>query len=94
MPETTVLEAHTMPLAHPRQLAGTLGYNRVQVSVQQPDGSETLLLSGSAPLLDPGGFAVPLSGVGTYPVRLLEQSFALEVGDGGLWIRFEPQVGA
>jgi hypothetical protein len=94
VPEVAALEAHPMPLAHPRKLAGTLGYNRVQVSVQKPDGSETLLFSGSAPLFDPGGFVVPLSEAGTYRVDLLGQSFAVEVGDGGVWVRFEPKVGA
>lgn len=93
VPEVAALEAHSIPLAHPRQLIGTLGYNRVQVSIQKPDGSETLLLSGSASLFDPGGFAIPISEAGTYSVRLLEQSFAVEVGTGGLWVRFVSKEG-
>jgi hypothetical protein len=94
VPEGAALQAHSIPLAHPRRLIGTVGYGRVQVSIQKPDGSETLLLSGSASLFDPGGFALPVTEEGAYTVRLLEQSFALEVGDGGLWVRFVPKEGA
>lgn len=93
VPEASTLQAESMPLAHPQQLIGTLGYKRVQVSIQKPDGSETLLLSGSTPLFDPGGFVLPITKAGTYTVRLLEQSFVLEVGGGGLWVRFVPKEG-
>jgi hypothetical protein len=91
VPEAPPLAAYAVPLAHPRYLIGTVGYNGVQVNILDPRGQGQMLLSGSASEFDPGGFAVPVSGSGTYTVRFLEQSFSVEIGDGGLWVRFVPR---
>jgi hypothetical protein len=91
VPDAPPLVASSIPLAYPRELVGTLGYEGVTVTVIDPVGNEFTVLSGSVPEYDPGGFAVPLSGAGIYTVRFLGQSFDLEVGDGGLWVRFSPQ---
>jgi predicted phosphodiesterase len=73
VPEAPPFVARTVPLAHPRQLIGTLGYNGVPVkSIADPRGDEQTLLSGSAPDFDPGGFALRMHAHGTYSVRFLE----------------------
>jgi hypothetical protein len=46
------------------------------------------VLSGSAPDMNPGGFAVPLPPQGTCTLKVLDQSFDLDIGDIGLWVRF------
>lgn len=88
VPDATPRVMLTTPLAYPRQLVGTLGYDGVPVTVVDPGGQEKTVLSGSAPDFDPGGFALPLQRDGVYQVRFLDQSFALEVGSGGLWAQF------
>jgi hypothetical protein len=93
VPEAPPFRACTVPLAHPRELVGTLGYRGVQVTIFPPEGGEQTVLSGSADLFDPGGFAIPADVAGTYEVRFLGQGFRLEVGDGGLWVRFVLQEG-
>jgi hypothetical protein len=85
------LKACTMPLAYPRQLAGTLGYAGVLVTITDPEGTAHKIRSGSAEEYDPGGFAIPSTGAGPYSIQVFDQSFDLEVGDGGLWVQFEPR---
>jgi len=92
VPETRSLVLKTTPLAYPRQLIGTLGYNDVQVTIANAEGEETTLLGGSAPDFDPGGFATPLPEAGTYTIHVLDQSFNLEVGNTGMWLQFIPQA--
>lgn len=83
--------ASTMPLLSPQQLIGTLGQEGVTVTVTDPAGNEQTVVSGSAPEYNPGGFAIPLSGTGTYTLRFLDQIFPIEVGDGGVWVQFTAQ---
>lgn len=94
VPDAPPLAALTMPLGHPHELIGTLGYNGVPVTITEPGGRQETLLSGSAPDFDPGGFALPVEASGRYDVRFLDQSFSLSVGLGGLWARFVAQGGA
>jgi hypothetical protein len=91
VPDTPSLKARSMPLAYPRQLVGTVGYDGVSVLVTDPVGNEQTILSGSAEEYNPGGFVANLSGAGTYTLQLLEQSFDLEVGDAGLWVQFSTE---
>jgi hypothetical protein len=91
VPAVGPLMLKTMPLAYPRQLIGTLGYNDVQVTLTSAEGEETTLLGGSAPDFDPGGFSIPLPQAGTYTLQFLEQRFDLEIGDTALWLQFIPQ---
>jgi hypothetical protein len=94
VPDAPPLAACTTPLAHPRQLVGTTGYRGLQVTVIDPDGRVQRLLSGSAELFDPGGFAVPLESGGAHTVQFLEQTFDLPASEAGLWVRFAPKDGA
>jgi hypothetical protein len=88
VPDVPPLIAETMPLAYPRQLLGTLGYEGIEVTITDPSGNEQTTTSGLADAYNPGGFAVDLADAGIYTVRFLDQSFDLEVGDSGLWVRF------
>jgi hypothetical protein len=88
VPDTPPLITGTVPVAHPRQLIGSLGLGGLPVTVTDPAGNELTVLSGSAELYGPGGFVVPLSGAGIYTVRYLDQSCDLEIGDSGLWVQF------
>jgi hypothetical protein len=91
VPDTPPLKARTVPLAYPHQLIGTVGYDGVAVLVTDPAGNEQTVLSGSAEAYNPGGFVADLIGAGTYHLRVLEQSFDLEVGEAGLWVQFSPE---
>ncbi len=91
VPDLQRLAIRTMPLGYPQNLVGTLGFDGVPVTIVDPEGNEQTLLSGSASDFNPGGFLVPLSSTGTYSVRVLEQSFELEVGDEGMWVKFVDQ---
>lgn len=82
------LAAQTIPLAHPRQLVGTLGYDGETVTIADSAGREQTVISGSVPEFNPGGFAVPLPPAGPCTIRCLDQSFVVEIGDTGLWVRF------
>jgi hypothetical protein len=92
-PDLPPLTANTMPLAYPRQLAGTLGFDGVQVVVSDPAGNEQKVFSGSVEEYNPGGFAVAVTQSGAYTVRVLDQAFDLEVAEGGLWVQFGPSAG-
>ena len=91
VPDTQPLVADTIPIAYPKLLIGTLGYEGVPVTISDLSGNELTVLSGSAPDFNPGGFAVPLPPRGTCTLRFLDQSFDLEIGDIGLWVRFDAQ---
>jgi len=88
VPGSVPLVVSTMPLAYPQELVGTLGYEGVQVTVVDPAGNEQRVLSGTAQEFDPGGFAMPLTQAGRYTVHVLDQTFDVNVGDRGLWVRF------
>lgn len=92
VPDAPPLVVRSLPMAYPRQLLGTLGYKGVPVTVVDSAGERTTILSGSAPDFDPGGFAIPLPPPGTCTISFLDQSFDLEIGDTGLWVRFLPGV--
>ena len=92
VPDAPVSIASMVPLGHPRKLIGTLGHDGIPVTVTDPTGSRTTVLSGSAADYDPGGFVVPLVGAGTYRLHVLDHSFDLEIGDGGLWIHLTVQT--
>ncbi len=77
-----------MPLIYPRHLIGTLGQEGIPVTLIDPAGNEQAAISGSAPEYNPGGFAFPLSGAGAYTLRVPGRSFPIQVGDGGIWVRF------
>ncbi len=80
-----------MPLLHPPLLIGTVGQDGVTMTLTDPAGNEQTVVSGSAPEYNPGGFTLPLSGAGTYTLRLFDQSFPIQVGDGGVWVQFSTQ---
>ena len=82
------LSVNIMPLAHPNQLIGTLGFDGIEITITDGAGGEQKLLSGSAPDFDPGGFAAALPGTDTFTVQVLDQSFELETSAAGLWLRF------
>jgi hypothetical protein len=88
VPDAQPLVATTIPMAYPKLLIGTVGYEGVPVTISDPSGNELTVLSGSAPDFNPGGFAVPLPPRGACTLRVLDQSFDLEIGDIGLWVRF------
>jgi hypothetical protein len=90
VPPLSPLRLRSVPIVGRRQVMGTLGYRGVPVTVVDPAGNETTVLSGSAAEYDPGGFALPLGAEGTYSLRLLGQRFDLEVGDTGIWVQFSP----
>lgn len=90
--EVPPLMVATTPLAYPVQLVGTLGYEGIEVIIIDPAGNEQIVVSGSAPEYNPGGFAVSLSGAGPYTVKFLDQIFDFMIGEGGLWAQFEPQA--
>jgi hypothetical protein len=94
VPDAPALEAHTIPVAHPPLLIGTVGYSGVQVTIIDPEGRVQRLLSGMADLYDPGGFAIPLESAGSYTVQFLERSFDLPASEAGLWVRFAPRDGS
>jgi hypothetical protein len=94
VPDAPPLEAHMMPVAHPRQLIGTVGYSGLQVTIIDPEGRVQRLFSGSADLYNPGGFAVPLEMGGSHTVQFLERSFDLPASETGLWVRFVPREGS
>jgi hypothetical protein len=79
----------TMPLMAPKQLVGTLGHKGVEVALTAPSGVQQSVYSGSAPDYDPGGFVVPLEAAGSYSLHVLGQDMELDIGQGGLWVRFE-----
>lgn len=89
VPDIQPLVADTIPIAYPKLLFGTLGFDGVPVTISDLSGNELTVLSGSAPDFNPGGFAVPLPPRGTCTLRFLDQSFDLEIGDVGLWVRFD-----
>jgi len=93
VPEIPPLVTRTIPLAHPMQLVGTLGYNGVPVTITDSTGKESTALSGSAPGYNPGGFAIPLPAPGPCSICFLDRRFDLEIGDTGLWVRFVNQAG-
>ncbi len=68
VPDNPLLQIRAIPLAFPNQLAGTLGYRGIQVTIIDSAGTERVVDSGSAPDFDPGGFARPISD-GTTPLR-------------------------
>jgi hypothetical protein len=82
------LSVNIMPLAHPNQLIGTLGFDGIEVTITDSTGGEQKLLSGSAPEFNPGGFATALPSTDTFTMQVLDQSFELETSDAGLWLRF------
>lgn len=82
------LTVSTTPLLYPPYLVGTLGQEGVVVTLTDPTGTEQTATSGSAPDYNPGGFVFPLRGAGTYTLRVFDQNFPIEVGDGGIWVRF------
>jgi hypothetical protein len=92
VPAGLPMMANAMPLAHPRQLVGTLGFKGVPVTVADPEGNEQTVLSGSAPEYNPGGFAVSVTSPGTYTIRVLGQSYDVQVGEVGTWVRFSAQA--
>lgn len=87
-PDSLPVAVRSVPLAHPRQLIGTLGLEGVPVTVVDPAGNEQTLLSGSAPDFNPGGFMASLSKPGVYTIRVLGQSFEVTIGEAGLWVEF------
>jgi hypothetical protein len=92
VPEFENLQVRTMPLGYPNDLVGTLGFEGVPVTIVDPSGNKEILLSGSAPDFNPGGFLAGLHEAGTYTVRVLDHTFELEVGDGGVWVQFITQA--
>jgi hypothetical protein len=93
VPDTAILETYTMPLAHPKKLVGTLGFDGVPVTIVDSDGEKTMVVSGSMADFDPGGFAVPLPPAGACTLRVFGQQFDVEVGDIGLWVQFHSKPG-
>ena len=93
VPDIPPLQVRTIPLAFPNQLAGTLGYRGIQVTIIDSTGTERVVDSGSAPDFDPGGFAIPLPPPGTCTLRVLDQSFELEIGELGVWLQFTERAG-
>ncbi len=91
VPDEPGLTARVTPGARPRTLSATLGLDGVPVTVTDPGGNERIVLSGSEPEQQPGGFSVPVSAAGTYTLDLLGQQFDVEVGDGGAQVRFDPE---
>jgi len=92
-PDIPPLSASTIPLAYPRQLAGTLGFEGVEVVISDPAGNEQKVFSGSMAEYNPGGFAVAVTQPGDYTVRVLDQTFDLRVAESGLWVQFGPDTG-
>jgi hypothetical protein len=88
VPDAQPLEIRSMPLGHPLQLIGSLGFKGVPVTITDGMGGEQKVLSGSAPEFDPGGFIVELPITDTFTVHVLDQSFEVETGIYGLWLRF------
>jgi hypothetical protein len=88
VPDAPPVGVSTIPLAYPRLLAGTLGYDGVPVNISDPAGDEHNVLSGSAPDFNPGGFSIPLPHAGNCTLRLLDQSYEVEIPETGLWVRF------
>jgi hypothetical protein len=82
------LSVNTIPLAHPNQLIGTLGFDGIEVTITDGMGGEQKVLSGSAPEFNPGGFVAALPITDTFTVQVLDQSFELETSETGLWLRF------
>ena len=93
VPDIPPLVARTVPLAYPKQLAGTLGYGGVQVTIVDSAGQEQIVVSGTEVDFDPGGFAVPLPAPGICTLYVLDQSFNVEIGDKGVWVRFSERPG-
>jgi hypothetical protein len=92
VPDVLSLSMTSMPMEGSRQLAGTLGYRGVPVTIVDPIGDELTLLSGSAPEYGPGGFVVQLTTLGTYGVQILGQHFYVEIGEQGRWLQFHLQL--
>jgi hypothetical protein len=88
VPSLPPLAAQTVPMAHPKRLMGTVGYNGVPVTITDSTGSQVTVESGSAPEFDPGGFVVPLPPPGPCSLQVLDQRFDLEIGEMGVWVRF------
>jgi hypothetical protein len=93
VPDAATLETYTMPLAHPKMLLGTLGYDGVPVTIIDSGGEKNTVVSGSLADFDPGGFGIPLPPAGACTLRVFGQQFDMEVGDLGLWVQFRPRSG-
>ena len=93
VPETAALETYTTPLAHPKKLVGTLGYDGVPVTIIDANGEKQTVVSGSLADFDPGGFGVPLPPAGACQLRVFGQQFDVEVGDIGVWVQFRTKSG-
>jgi len=92
VPDVPPRLASVIPLADPRLFAGTLGYEGVPVTLCDSAGNLVTMVSGSAPDFDPGGFAIALPPPGTCTLSFLDQSYDLEIGELGLWIRFSTEA--
>jgi hypothetical protein len=92
VPNVSSLSVNTMPLAHPNQLIGTLGFECIEVTITDGMGEEQKVLSGSAPEFNPGGFAAELPTTDVFTVQILDRSFELEPSAAGLWLRFTAQT--
>lgn len=92
VPDAPPLVVKSVPMAYPLQLLGTLGYKGVPVTIVDSAGTKTTILSGTAPEYDPGGFAITLPPPGPCTLSFLDQSFDLEIGELGLWVRFLPGI--
>jgi hypothetical protein len=91
VPDVLSLSMTSTPMEGLQQLAGTLGYQGVPVTIVDPMGDELTLISGSAPDYDPGGFMVQLTTPGTYGLQVLGQHFYVEIGEQGRWVQFHAQ---
>lgn len=93
VPDAATLAVDTMPLAYPKKLVGTLGYDGVPVTIIDSSGSKQTVVSGSLDDFDPGGFGVTLPPPGACTLRVFGQQFDVEIGDIGLWVQFRAKAG-
>jgi hypothetical protein len=66
----------------PRILSGSLPQHGIEVTVTDPWGNASTVVSGSKPEYGPGGFEVLAPNPGAYALAFLDQIFDIQVGEG------------
>ncbi len=72
----------------PRVILGTLPRPNIPVTVTDPWGNESTVLSGSKPGYGPGGWEVLAPSVGTHTIAFLDQRFEVQTQDRATVVTF------
>lgn len=87
-PATLVWKMAVEHRAGPRIIAGTLPTAGIEVTITDPWGNASTVLSGSKPEHGPGGFEVVAPHAVKHTVTFLDQSFELQMREGIAFVTF------